>query len=171
MSPSSPFKDYGKQKLKSGLPTSPVFSPELGYFPLAGSLIAHTSNQLMPDMHKDRIALSNGNGFMFRPIQELMYCVADGSYTRLYFYPDFKYLVTKSLGQLEALLSDSGFLRIHKSHLINMVYVEEVKNQSVHLVIMKNGEELNYSRNKKYEILDYFNKPSDGQAEDRLWAK
>ncbi|MCB0600986.1 MAG: LytTR family transcriptional regulator [Saprospiraceae bacterium] len=103
-----------------------------------------------------RIALTNGNGYVFKSSSDLMYCVADGSYCRLYFHPEGKYMSTKSLGKIEALISEANFIRIHKSHLVNMLYVKEVNNLTGHQVVMKNGEELTYSRNKKQEILDYF---------------
>ena len=110
----------------------------------------------MPEKRKARIALSNGNGYVFKSSSDLMYCVADGSYTKLYFTPDSKYLVTKSLGQIEGMISETHFIRIHKSHLVNMHFVQEVNNHTGHQIVMKNGEELAYSRNKKQEILEYF---------------
>lgn len=110
----------------------------------------------MPEKRKARIALSNGNGYVFKSSSDLMYCVVDGSYCRLYFHPEGKHYVTKSLGQLEQLLDDPNFIRVHKSHLINMQFVQEVNNHTGHQIVMKNGEELAYSRNKKQEILEYF---------------
>jgi len=88
----------------------------------------------MPEKRKARIALSNGNGYAFKSLKDLMYCVADGSYTKLYFTPDSKYLVTKSLGQIEGMISETHFIRIHKSHLVNMHFVSEVNNQIGNLV-------------------------------------
>jgi len=59
------------------------------------------------------------------PFDQVYYAQADGDYTRVHTY-DRSYLSTSSLGELTARLG-SGFVRIHRSHLVNLSKVSAVR--------------------------------------------
>lgn len=57
------------------------------------------------------------------------------------------------LSELEETLRDKGFLRIHKSFLVNMRHVEDIRN---YLVCLDDGTELQASRQNYREIKDTY---------------
>lgn len=65
------------------------------------------------------------------PIENILYFEADGSYTKIYTYDqnknseDYK-LISKKLGQIEKELKEYGFIRVHKSYLVNLLNITEV---------------------------------------------
>lgn len=59
----------------------------------------------------------------------------------------------RKLSDLEAELTDKGFLRVHKSFLVNMRYVDSIKN---YVVTMKNGESMQTSRQNYKELVEAF---------------
>ena len=58
-----------------------------------------------------------------------------------------------SLSQIEQLTKDDGFLRVHKSYLINYRYIQSIDAKSI---IMANNDEIPISHGKKTEIQEKF---------------
>ena len=61
-------------------------------------------------------------------------------------------LVSKTLGEYEDLLLDYGFLRIHKSHLVNAKYVTKVDRDG--LLLMSDGKQLAISKRRKEMVMN-----------------
>ena len=51
--------------------------------------------------------------------------------------------------EYERVLEDAGFVRIHKSYLVNLVHVKEYIRGEGGSVILTNGTELEVARRKK----------------------
>jgi len=51
--------------------------------------------------------------------------------------------------EYEALLEDAGFVRIHKSILVNLLHVKEYLRGEGGSVILSNGHEVEVARRKK----------------------
>ena len=58
-----------------------------------------------------------------------------------------------SLSQLERLTEGCGFLRVHKSYLVNYRYIKSINAKSV---VISNGDEIPISHGRKTEIQDSF---------------
>jgi hypothetical protein len=56
----------------------------------------------------------------------------------------------------EEVLQDMGFLRIHRSHLINLNYVVAYKKGKGGFAVMIDGKEVEISSQKKQDFLDVF---------------
>ncbi len=63
----------------------------------------------------------------------------------------------RKLSDVEEELAIKGFLRVHKSFLVNMRYVDDIKN---YVVTMKNGETIQASRQNYKEIVEVFRRYS-----------
>ena len=105
---------------------------------------------------KERIAVSTQEGLLFIKVSEIMYCVSDSNYTYIYLDTNKKVLVSKTLKEIEAMLTDEGFLRIHNSNLINLQKIEKYIRGDGGYVIMDDNKSLNVSRSKKEEFLAIF---------------
>jgi two-component system LytT family response regulator len=56
---------------------------------------------------------------------------------------------SKPMHEYEALLEDAGFVRIHKSILVNLLHVKEYLRGEGGSVILSNGQEVEVARRKK----------------------
>lgn len=85
---------------------------------------------------KDRIVLKDMENIFIIKIADIIHCEADGRYTRFFVkHTDRPILVSTNLKEYEQLLSPSGFVRIHHSHLINLSHISRIDkvNLTVHL--------------------------------------
>jgi two-component system LytT family response regulator len=87
-----------------------------------------------------------GNKFVSIKIDEVTWLEAEGNYTRIY-TNDGGYLSSFGISQLGNKLPSNKFLRIHRSSIINVNYVQEVyKDPAGPIVKLKNGKALKVSR-------------------------
>jgi len=84
-----------------------------------------------------------------------LYCQADDNYTKIFLNQGQK-LVSKTLKYFEESLSDQGFVRIHKSYLVNVNAIVRYKKGKGGSVQLNSGKELSVSASKKGVLLDYF---------------
>jgi two-component system LytT family response regulator len=67
-----------------------------------------------------------------------------------------KHLASKKLGDAEELLSEMKyFFRIHKSHIINVKFIDKYIRDTGE-IIMQDGTSLALARSKKEEFLNLF---------------
>ena len=88
--------------------------------------------------------------------KDIMYCLADGSYTHIYLKDNRKLLVSKALNHIQDQLSEKFFVRLHRSHLVNLTFVKSFANHTTNVVKMENGEELKVSMDRRKELLKHF---------------
>lgn len=100
-----------------------------------------------------RITLYHTRGFRIVNEEDIVRLEADNNCTMLYFSDGTKYLDTKTLKVFEELLPEDDFLRIHKSHIVNLNYVREYLSQDGGLVALRDGYHVPISRNKLSEFL------------------
>ena len=91
-----------------------------------------------------------GGRFYFSP-EEIVRLEASGNYTLIYFTNKKPMLTTKLLKEYENLLGSQGFIRTHRSHLVNKRYIRFV-DESGHIT-MRDASRAELSRRKKNEVL------------------
>ncbi|HBX50816.1 MAG TPA: DNA-binding response regulator [Bacteroidales bacterium] len=99
-----------------------------------------------------KIALPTMQGYEIINTEDLIYCEADGGYTKFHLKENQVKLVSKNIKIYEDLLSVSNFFRIHQSFLININHIVKYIKGDASQVIMSNGVSLNVSKLKKDEI-------------------
>ena len=62
------------------------------------------------------------------------------------------YVITRALGQLEGELKE-GFMRVHKTNLVNLQHVRSYERGEGGRVIMSNGKSIDVSRDKKQDLM------------------
>jgi len=101
-----------------------------------------------------KIALHGLNGLTFVKKSEILYAVADGNYTHVFLTENRKVKVNRKLKEVNELLVDENFLRIHRSHLINLEHV--ISFTETDTVIMINKTALAVARNRKADFISKF---------------
>lgn len=76
-----------------------------------------------------------------------------------------EHLVDERLRDLEALLADRGFLRVHRSAIVNLACVQELdrRTQADWVVVLEDGKRLNVSRGRRAAVRAAWNATS-GQS-------
>ncbi|MDP4263318.1 MAG: LytTR family DNA-binding domain-containing protein [Bacteroidota bacterium] len=100
-----------------------------------------------------RLCLPTQKGFTIVKLEEIAYCEAQRSYTIFRLINNKSIMISKPLFDYDRLLSDTVFLRVHKSFLINLMHVKEYTRGEGGTVIMSNGMEIEVSRRKKEQFL------------------
>ncbi|MFT3933909.1 MAG: LytTR family DNA-binding domain-containing protein [Chitinophagaceae bacterium] len=100
-----------------------------------------------------KIALPTFTGLTVFPVKDIIHCQAEVNYTQFFFTDGKKLLAIKTLKEYEELLDDSGFIRVHKSHLINVHHVKSYTRGEGGTVTMSDGTTIDVSRRKKDEFL------------------
>jgi two-component system, LytTR family, response regulator len=116
-------------------------------------LVSNLITNLQQKDPKDfKLALSTNEGVFFYDPSEILYCEGENNYTRFTFSKNKPMLVSKTLGEYEDLLAEHGFLRIHKSHLVNAKFVCKVDKEG--MVLMTDGKELAISKRRKEMVMN-----------------
>jgi len=118
---------------------------------LTETLLHNLSNKGNPT--EMRLCLPTLKGFIILKLDEIIFCEAERSYTIFHLEANKSVIVSKPLLDYENLLGDAGFLRIHKSFLINLRHVKEYQRGEGGMVIMNNNSEIEVSRRKKEQFL------------------
>ncbi len=103
-----------------------------------------------------RFALPTTKGLIFVKSDDIIYCTSEGSYTHVYLSNNKKITIAKKLKEVYLKLPQETFLRVHRSHVINLNHVIEFTNGQSQVVVLSNGEEFNISKTKKAEFMERF---------------
>ena len=101
----------------------------------------------------EKIALPTLDGINFVNIKEIIRCESDNNYTNIFLTGGRKFIVSKTLKEFDEMLSPFNFFRIHKSHLINLNYLQKYNKGEGGYVIMEDGSELEVSRRRKDDFI------------------
>jgi two-component system LytT family response regulator len=99
------------------------------------------------------IALPEINGFSIVKVVDIVRCEGERNYSRIFFKNGSETLVSRTLLEFENLLSLHGFIRIHRSHLVNLDDIVKYIKSAGGMVEMKSGEKLKVSPKYKGELL------------------
>jgi len=105
------------------------------------------------DASDQRIQLSSATEQYMVRYNDILYCIADGSYTFVCMTNGKKFHASKNLKQFAAELPASVFFRIHNGHLINMNHVSKIVKGGGGSVVMSDGKELEIAVRRKDEFL------------------
>ncbi|MBK9190399.1 MAG: response regulator transcription factor [Crocinitomicaceae bacterium] len=96
-----------------------------------------------------QIVLPHLSGFVVVKIANVMRVEADNNYSTVYLNDGTKQVVSRTLKFFEELLNESGFIRIHQSHLINTKFISEFKKGKTAQVKLSDGVWLDISAQRK----------------------
>ncbi len=101
----------------------------------------------------EKIALHTAEKIHICELSDIIRCESSVNYTTFYFEDQHKVLVTKTLKFYDQLLSSSGFLRTHQSHLINLVHVKEFIKGDGGYILMNDSSNIPVSARKRAEVV------------------
>jgi two-component system LytT family response regulator len=105
-------------------------------------------------LHK--IVLPLIDGFEVVQINQIIRCEALDNFTSLHLTDKRKVVICRTLKHFEGLLADFDFIRVHKSHLINLQHMKQYKRGKGGQAIMSDGSYVDISVNRKDDLLGKF---------------
>ena len=103
-------------------------------------------------MHQKIVLKTLDNIHIIR-VDELLYCESDHVYTRLHLADGRKILVSRLLKEFEEMLSGQGFMRVHRSFLINMNHVVCFEKMEGGYVVLKNDDKIPVASRKREQLI------------------
>ena len=101
----------------------------------------------------DKIALPTMQGLELILINNITFCSANNNYTEFTLTDKKKLLVSRTLKEVEELLSDYAFVRVHNSHIVNLNAINRYVRGEGGYLIMSDGSTIDVSRSKKENLM------------------
>jgi len=98
----------------------------------------------------NKLAIPNEEGLTLVPFGEILFCQADRAY---YLKSGEKILVSKSMKEFEDILIDHGFVKVHKSNIVNIVHAEKYLRGKGGQLLMTDGSLIPVAVRKKEELM------------------
>lgn len=120
-----------------------------------------TANILLENLNIEnkqlkKIVLPTMEGFDVVQLKDIIHCQANDNLTDFHLVNGQKKTVCKTLKFFEQALSDFDFLRVHKSHLVNLNFVESYQKGKVGDIKLSNGSTVPLSGTKKEKFMAKF---------------
>ena len=88
-------------------------------------------------------------GLEFVPVESIISCSSNNNYTEFFLADKKKLLVSRTLKEVEDMLADHSFLRVHNSYIVNLNAITRyIKGEGGYLV-MTDGSTVDVSRSRK----------------------
>lgn len=116
------------------------------------------SESAVPD---ESIPVELGGVTRFVRRRDILFVTAQGDYARLHTARG-SHLVRMPLTLLEERWAEAGFVRIHRSHLVALPHVEEVRSDGGRYSVVVGGRDLTVSRRHTRELRDMLVKRANG---------
>lgn len=101
----------------------------------------------------DRLVIKNNGRVFFLKVEEIDWISAEGNYVNLHVKKE-SYLLRETISSLEAQLDPRRFARIHRSQIVNLDCIRELRHWShgEYQVILHSGAELMLSRSYREKL-------------------
>lgn len=102
---------------------------------------------------KKKITISTDGKLLFLDVDDIVYIESDGNYSTLFLQNNKKIVLTKKLKEVNAILPEHYFFRIHNSYIINLNKIKAfIKNEGY--VIMDSDQKIPVARQRKSDFLE-----------------
>ncbi|MCO5949878.1 LytR/AlgR family response regulator transcription factor [Mucilaginibacter flavidus] len=104
----------------------------------------------------DKIALPFQNGVTFVEIKNVIYCESDNNYTRFTMLGGQQHTVAKTLGDIQEVLEERNFLRVHRQYLVNLDHIKKYVRGEGNYLTLSNDKNIPVARNQKERLIEKF---------------
>ena len=106
-----------------------------------------------PSADEFRLALPTKDGVHFLTPYEVIRCEAVGNYTKFFTDKNKTYIISRTLGEYDTLLTPHQFIRTHKSHLVNRKFISFIDHDG--FAVLKDNSKVEVSRRRKEEVMNF----------------
>ncbi|HEY5407402.1 MAG TPA: LytTR family DNA-binding domain-containing protein [Ginsengibacter sp.] len=105
-----------------------------------------------PTIGVNKIAIPTMEGLQMVLVESIISCASDSNYTILFLKNKQKIIASRTLKEIEEMLDDYSFARVHHSYLVNLNEVEKYMRGEGGYLLMSDNTTVDVSRSRK-EIL------------------
>lgn len=102
-----------------------------------------------------KVIIPTQEGLEFIEINEILRCEGTDGYTTIFFKNRKSMLSSSSIGHFSKMFENHDFYLVHKSHLINLIYIDKYLNEGY---VVISGENIPVSRNRRSDFLNSLKK-------------
>ena len=106
-----------------------------------------------PSIAVNKIAIPTMDGLQMIFVESIISCAADSNYTVLLLKNKQKIVASRTLKEIEELVEDYSFARVHHSWLVNLNEVEKYFKGEGGYLLMSDGTTVDVSRSRKEMLL------------------
>jgi len=114
------------------------------------------SNLDSPKTEITKIVVKTMSDIHLIQIEDIIYCESDKGYTTFYLVDCKKVVSSKPLGEYEAILPSSYFMRTHHSFLVNLNHVIRYEKRDKNVLVMIEKHEIAVSVRRREALMHYF---------------
>lgn len=114
------------------------------------SSIQESLDYLTDALVPEKFRINTRTGFALIDPKQLVYCKADGNYSRLYLKCGDSKVISQQLGKLEEQLKNKMFIRINRSTLINKSFISTFDRSTKKIQLVRSSEELTLKVTTKF---------------------
>ena len=103
--------------------------------------------------HNKKISINTDGKLIFLNTDDIMFVESDGNYSTIFLSNNQKVLVTKKLKEINSILPDNWFFRIHNSYIINLSKIKEYFKTEGY-VVMESQHKIPVARQRKSDFLE-----------------
>ena len=104
-------------------------------------------------LEQKKVTLSTDGKLIFLNVDDILFVESDGNYSTVFMTDKQKIVLTKKLKEVNTMLPDNYFFRIHNSYIINLNKIKEfIKNEGY--VIMQSNHKIPVARQRKSDFLE-----------------
>ncbi|HAN18300.1 MAG: hypothetical protein A2X13_04630 [Bacteroidetes bacterium GWC2_33_15] len=103
-----------------------------------------------------KIVLKTSESIYLIDIKDIIRCESDGAYTLFYLNDGKKIMISKVLKDYEDLLCEYSFMRVHKSHIVNLNYIDHFEKSDGGSLLLKDHSSIPVSFRKKDQLIKLF---------------
>lgn len=107
-----------------------------------------------PTIPINKIAIPTMEGLQMIFVESVISCTSDSNYTVLHLKNKQKITASRTLKEIEEMLEDYSFARVHHSYVVNLNEVEKYVKGDGGYLLMSNGTTVDVSRSRKDMLLN-----------------
>ena len=112
--------------------------------------------QLHGGLYPQKIAVPGQSGVVFVELKELVLCEADSNYTKLVLTTGKTFILSKTLRDVQQVLEERNFLRVHRQYLVNLEHVKMYHKGDNAYLVMSGDITVPVAKNQKERLVQKF---------------
>jgi two-component system, LytTR family, response regulator len=102
----------------------------------------------------EKIGISGLDGVHFVRLRDIVRLEAEDNYTHFLLKAGERITASRTIKTFEDTLTQMGFVRVHKKHIVNMNYMKTYIKGEGGYIMLENGESVEVSRRKKSALIE-----------------
>lgn len=106
-----------------------------------------------PATRVSKVAMPTMEGLQMINVADIISCASDSNYTILHLKDKQKLVVSRTLKEIEEILEEHSFVRVHHSYMVNLNEVTKYVRGEGGYLVMSDGSHIDVSRSRKDSVI------------------